>query len=72
MGLRSGLMGATSTLIRTIAVEAADAALLEDGDATKLSAFLRFLLGLLPDDDDDAIIGLWDLDNVPEGHCRVF
>ncbi len=43
--------------------EAADAAPLEDGDSEKLSAFLHFLLGLPPDDDDDAIIGLWDLDN---------
>ncbi len=51
------------SLIGTIAAEAADAALLEDGNATKLSAFLRFLLGLPPDNDDDAIIGLWDLDN---------
>ncbi len=63
MGLRSGSLGATSTLIGTIAAEAADAAPLEDGDSTKLSAFLHFLLGLLPDDDDDAIIGLWDLDD---------
>jgi hypothetical protein len=63
MGSRSGSLGATSTLIGTIAAEAAEAALLEDGNAIKLSAFLRFLLGLLPDDDDDAIVGLWDLDD---------
>jgi hypothetical protein len=36
-------LGATSTLIRTIAAEAADVAPLKDGDLTKLSAFLRFL-----------------------------
>ncbi len=62
-GSRFRSLGATSTLIRTIAAEAADAAPLEDGDSTKLSAFLRFLLGLPPYDDDDAIVGLWDLDD---------
>jgi hypothetical protein len=63
MGLCSGLLGATSTLIGMIATEAADVAPLEDGDATKLSAFLCFLLGLPLDNDDDAIVGLWDLDD---------
>ncbi len=72
-GLRSGLLGATSTLIGTIAVEATDAAPLEDGNATQLSAFLHFPLGLPPDnDDDDAIVGLWIwMMALPEDHRQV-
>jgi hypothetical protein len=68
MGSRSRLLGVTSTLIGRIAAEAAEAVPLEDGNAITLSAFLCFLLGLPLDDDDDAIVGLWDLDDgVDEG-----
>ncbi len=67
-GLHSGLMGATSTLIGKIAMEAAEAAPLEDFNAIRLSAFLHFLLGLPLEDDDDTIIGLLNLDdNVARG-----
>jgi hypothetical protein len=62
MGLHSRSLGATSILIGKIATEAGEAAPLEDSDAIKLSAILRFILGLFLDNDDDAIVGLWDFD----------